>query len=677
MFRITTGCAALLCAACIVLSPPMRAQGTAAAAAGGNSLAENPFVEKLLHEGTEGEQSALLARFEEWQQQPVPLATAPLSALYALPFLTRTEARRIRRLARDAGAGPNPAATWRRIDSVLSGDPDRIELLHRCTLLRPAPAADHGYTIALRSRLQQEDQPRAGFLDGRYPGSRLRLQQRFRLAVGARFEAAVLTEKDPGETSIADHVAGFAAVKDLGPIRRMVLGDFAITAGQGLVFWQAFGLAKGGEAVRVSRTPDLLSPYSSATEGFGARGAAVHLGAEALDAVIFYSLRKRDASIDAATGTAGAFSIDGLHRSESEQARRGSVDERMFGGHITGRIQAAGGILELGLSGQAARYTVPSDPRTPFGFRGDAAWALGANAGWTGERVSLFGEAALAHTQVPAFIAGLEAELTSRVSAAIILRRYHERFVSLQGAAFGERDGVQNEEGAYFGLRLRPSPRLKISLWADVYRFPNRTYFVHVPSSGTEGMCSAEYQLTPGTVLRLRAAHVRKDQTVASVDDLGRDIRPVDRRIQSSLRIEIQQEARNGTRMRLRAEYAATAQEISPAAGNGLLLSVDLRVKPVSALSLLGRLTAYGTDSYDARLYQFEHDVRGVMQNVVMYGDGLRCYLLAQWTPLPGVNLGLRYALTVQDGARSMSSGADEIAGDRIGKVSLQLDAEW
>ena len=112
MFRITTGCAALLCAACIVLSPPMRAQGTAAANAGGNSLAENPFVEKLLHEGTEGEQSALLARFEEWQQQPVPLATAPLSALYALPFLTRTEARRIRRLARDAGAGQNPAATF-------------------------------------------------------------------------------------------------------------------------------------------------------------------------------------------------------------------------------------------------------------------------------------------------------------------------------------------------------------------------------------------------------------------------------------------------------------------------------------------------------------------------------------------------------------------------------------
>ncbi len=349
----------------------------------------------------------------------------------------------------------------------------------------------------------------------------------------------------------------------------------------------------------------------------------------------------------------------------------------MAGGHVGTRIPAFGGMLGIGASAQGARYSVPSEPRTPFGFRGDEAWVLGADAAWNGDRFSLFGEAAWAHTHVPAFIAGMEAELTTRASAALILRRYHERFVSLQGAAFGERDGVQNEEGAYFGLRLRPARRLKINAWMDVYRFPNRTYFVHLPSTGVEGMCAVEYTLGGGTVLRMRAGHVCKDQTVAAVDEIGREIRPIARRIQSSLRVEMQHEAKNGSRLRLRVEYARTDWDAYLAPGDGMLLSVDLRVKPFPSLSMLGRLTAYGTDSYDARLYQFEHDVRGVMQNVVMYGDGLRAYLLAQWEPLPRIVLGLRYALTVQDGVRSMSSGADEIDGDRIGKVSLQLDAEW
>ncbi|MBE0643226.1 MAG: hypothetical protein IH600_04035 [Bacteroidetes bacterium] len=681
MFRITTGCAALLCAAGLLLSPRMHAQEMAVPASTENDLTGNPFLEQLLNEQAEGEQSALLERFDEWLQNPLPLASARLADITALPFLTRAEARRVRAIARDSVSVRDPALACRLIDSVLAGDADRIALLHLCTRLREAPDVSRGYTVALRSRLQQEDEPRAGFLDGRYPGSRLRLQQRLRAqvgeAAGPQLDAAVLIEKDPGEIALTDHLAGYVSVRDVGPLRRAVLGDFAITAGQGLVFWQAFGLAKGGEAVRVGRAPDLLSPYSSATEGFGASGAAVQLGGDFLDAVVFYSRRGRDASIDSETGTAGAFSIDGLHRSESEQARRGSVDEQMAGGHVGTRLPAFGGMLGIGTSAQGTRYSVPSEPRTPFGFRGDEAWVLGADAAWNGDRLSLFGEAAWAHTHVPAFIAGMEAELTPRVSAALILRRYHERFVSLQGAAFGERDGVQNEEGAYIGLRLRPARGVKINAWMDIYRFPNRTYFVHLPSSGVEGMCAAEFTIARGTVLRLRAGHVRKDQTVAAVDDLGRDIRPITRRLQSSVRAELQHEAKNGTRARLRAEYAQTTWEAFLAPGDGMLLSADLRVKPHRTLSLLGRLTAYGTDSYDARLYQFEHDVRGVMQNVVMYGDGLRAYLLAQWEPLPRIVLGLRYALTVQDGVRSMSSGADEIAGDRIGKVSLQLDAEW
>ncbi|MFZ1731288.1 MAG: hypothetical protein WBQ23_12775 [Bacteroidota bacterium] len=671
MFCIIAKNAALLCAACFVLPLYVHAQVVPGTEPGSDDVAENPALEVLLNERSEGEQSALLEQFEEWQRTPLILERALLREIAALPFLTLTEARRIRAIARDA------SGTQQEVDSVLTGDANRLALLHACTRLRKPIEDAPAYAVALRSRMQQEDQPRAGFLDGSYPGSRLRLQQRLKASVGAHVEAAVVMEKDPGEITLTDHLAGYASVRDIGIIRRAVLGDFAITAGQGLVFWQAFGLSKGGEAVRVGRNPDLLSPFSSATEGFGARGAALELGGEFADAVIFYSRRGRDASIDEESGTAGAFSIDGLHRSESELARKNSVEETMAGGHLTAHFPVPGGTLAAGVSVQGARYSIPSQPRTPFGFEGDEAWVLGADASWSSERFMFFGEAALAHTHVPAFIAGFEAEATSRVSIALIARSYHERFVSLQGAAFGESGSVQNEEGVYVGLRLRPAARLKINAWVDIYRFPNRTYFVHLPSSGDEAMCTAEYGLDSRTALRLRVAQLRKDQTVAAIDDVGRDIRPIARRIQNSLRIELQHEAENGTRLRLRAEYVHMGWDSWLADAEGMLLSADLRLRPFPAISLLGRLTAYGTDSYDSRLYQFEHDVRGVMQNVVMYGDGLRAYLLLQWQPLPAYTLGLRYGLTIKDGTRSTGSGADTIEGDRVGKLSLQLDAEW
>lgn len=634
-------------------------------------LSDNPAVQRLLLEKSEGDQETLLEQFEKWQRHPIILSRASVPDISVLPFLTHEEARRLHALARDT------AVTQQRIDAVLEDDADRLALLHACTCLHPIASAPPRLAIAFRGRLQQEDQPRAGFLDGRYPGSRMRIQQRLRVEAGSHMTAGVLVEKDPGEPSLTDHLAAFLAFDDIGPLRRVVLGDFAVSSGQGLVFWQRFGLSKGGEAARVARSAALLSPFASATEGFAARGIAAQLGNDSWDALIFYSGRGRNASIDSEHGTAGTFSIDGLHRTVSEVSRKNSVQERMLGGHLGIRIPVTGGILSLGSSAMGARYTRPSRSRSPFGFEGDEAWLVGMDVRWTRERLTLFGETAFSHTQVSACLAGLEASLTPAVELALLVRRYHERFISLHGSAFGERDGIQNEQGVYIGMRLRPVRGVTLNMWVDLYRFPNRTYFVHLPSSGDEALCALEYKVFVGTMLRFRLRQMRKDQTVATQDVLGREIRPIARRVNRGIRLELQHEAKSGARLRLRAEYQHTAYDLFLPAADGLLLSADLRVRPLPRLSFLGRLTAYDTDSWDARLYQFEHDVRGVMRNAVLYGDGLRCYLLMQWQFLPTMAVGMRYAVTIKDGLREMGSGADLIRGDRLGNVSIQLDAAF
>jgi hypothetical protein len=132
----------------------------------------------------------------------------------------------------------------------------------------------------------------------------------------------------------------------------------------------------------------------------------------------------------------------------------------------------------------------------------------------------------------------------------------------------------------------------------------------------------------------------------------------------------------SGLRVRLRAEYAHSRYDMYVSPSRGTLLSAELRWRPAPWVSCTARLTAYESDSYDARLYQFEHDVRGVMQNVVCYGHGMRSYILVTLHLGDALELGARYALTVRDGDRSSGSGDDMIAGDRIGVLSLQLDVE-
>lgn len=677
---------ALAVACCPFLVPLLSASGQITAPGLPESIILNPAFERLLDEESEREDGLadMLERFERRLQHPLILDRATVREIAALPFLTRDEARGIQAIARDRGlAGDGRAVSaddseaWRRIDSLLAYDTDRLALLRACTRLRAHADLTPGYAVALRTRLQQEDVPRAGFLDGRYPGSRARLQHRLRTDVGQHASAALLAEKDPGETDHSDHLAGFVELRDLGILRRVVAGDFSVTAGQGLVFWQQFGLAKGGEAVGVGRAPELLSPSATATEGYGARGIGLQLGGDIADLMLFYSNRGRDATIDAETGTAGSFAIDGLHRSASERARRGRIQERMAGAHGALRLPVVHGSMQFGASLQGARYSLPSESRAPFGFHGDEAWVIGGDVSWISDGLFLFSEAAWAHTLVPALIAGVEARINPRASVAVILRRYHERFISLQGGAFGERGEPANEEGAYLGIRLRPFERLRVNAWMDLYHFPNRTYFVHLPSSGVEGMVSAEYVYSVRTRLHVRLAQTSKDQTAAARSATGQDIRPIVRRTQSAFRIELSHETPRGARLRLRAEYVRTAFDAWVSGGDGVLLSADLRLRPLPGLMLLGRLTAYGTGSYDARLYQFEHDVRGVMQNVVMYGDGLRAYLLSQWRPWHGVEIGLRYAVTVKDGITSMGEGPDAVDGDRLGTVSAQLDLEF
>ena len=645
-----------------------------AAAQNVDAAPDRDALEALIDPASEDDASALIEEIEELARDPLCLRDASTEDLAALPFLSPAEARAVAAVLQRPDARRSTAAGWDAVSAALIGDTERMQLLRYCCRM-DCSAPPPRFGGELRSRIQQDDRPRTGYLDGTYPGSRARVYQRLRLRLPAGISAGVIMEKDPGETSLADHLAGAVSMDHAGILRRAVLGDFTVTAGQGLVFWQAFARSKSSEAARIGKSAALLRPFTSASEGMAFRGAAAELRLGAFDLLGFYSSRQLDATVDEESGMVGSLGQTGLHRSASEQQRRGTVRERSAGAVAQWSSSLQGGSLLLGATATASRFSRVSQSRSPFAFEGDAAWATGMHARFGSDAAAVYAEAALAHTHVPAVVAGAEAVLSPRLQIALLYRRYHERFVSLHAAAFGERSGgPQNEEGLYTGLRFRPHRRLRIDAWCDVFRFPNRTYFLHLPTSGGEVLLAAEYRMPAKTRLYLRLRRERKDQTVAAIDATGREIRPLTARSTSGVRLQLQKEFDDDLRVRLRAEYTQTVYDAYAAAVDGALLSAELRMRLFPVLTFTGRVTGYSTSSYDSRLYQFEHDVRGVMLNAVCYGEGVRLYLLGVLRLGMAAELGARYALTLREGERSFGSGHDAVSGDRLGTLSLQLD---
>ena len=69
-------------------------------------------------------------------------------------------------------------------------------------------------------------------------------------------------EKDAGEKSFADHTSGYFMIRKKGIINTMVLGDYLISMGQGLIHWQGYAFGKSNNIIGGYRQGDFYRPHS-------------------------------------------------------------------------------------------------------------------------------------------------------------------------------------------------------------------------------------------------------------------------------------------------------------------------------------------------------------------------------------------------------------------------------
>lgn len=549
------------------------------------------------------------------EHRPLPL---PLNALLELPGIDTSSIARWRRhaMAMDAmGTGLSTPST-RQHDRPARGT---VRLLARQRSNRPARLTSRltwaapRWSIATTWRTAQNAPP---------PHPSLR--------------AAVL---DPSR------FAATLELKHLGPLQQIILGDYRIETGLGLV--HGYPTLRGG-------TQAFLTHPSRFDRGLRTRTGTSHLDPDASPRGL------------AATVSLGPRLSVGSHVAvslEPHAARKGDdahpaprapglgawgAFARWTHSHVTFGVTVRASPAADGAPSSRSQTTDGTTSPHPrlwgsiYGRAGRGPWeALGEVAMSRGRIGAALGVGRLRLS--PA----LQIQATARVASVAP--------ASDAGRSF-TRSGqlVAGESGGAMALRVQPLATLHLLLAHDRYALR--------PTSGHPWGRHGQRQLLQATFeprswLRVRLdADSRTQQTSQRGGAVGHGAVRVDTPIRSRrLRVVVTYE--HSERVRLQTRWHLRQHTSASATTNGSVLAQDLRIDIASWLRVQGRLAVVEAPHYDARLYLYEADVPGLLSVPVYAGSGFRHYVVLHARPLPGFSLDAKWATSVTAAPTAYANG--------------------
>jgi hypothetical protein len=514
-----------------------------------------------------------------------------------------------------------------------------------------------------RTRYEKRLQTVEGFANHSFRGEAYSTYQRLR-AGNEKNEAAGLFEKDAGELYQDGLTAGYISLTDVGLFSSLIVGNFNISSGQGLLFAKNISTSKGTDAVgQVRKRGSSLSPSISTDEYRYFQGGAATLALSNFSLLGFYSKRKLPASFDT-LGFATSFFTTGLYRTDNDLKRKNTLKEAVIGGKLTYSIDLLKSISFNFVNAQYGNLLRSSlyDLQNKKNLKGGSvAVELPFST------VNIFGEIASNAGRQFSKVIGVSIPLSSQFDVSYHHRAYSKGYVSPFARPFGERDNISDGElGNYVGTEIKIH-RFIINSYIDNYFLPSTTtgfgltgreVFSHVLYSGIKNV-DLTFQLRNKT---------KSQDAIRELDD---------KRIQTNYRMAYKFRVSRYFSLAQRFEVVNVSYNPSDYREKGYLTFVEGIWKERNiGVDVKARMVFFDTDSYDSRLYQYESDVAGNFSNPPMYGKGIRWYVITGYEMFSDFKLSLKYSETKKHNETVIGSGDDEIIGNLDNYIVLQLDFE-
>jgi hypothetical protein len=529
-----------------------------------------------------------------------------------------------------------------------------------------------------------------GQLPTRYLGNSQQWYARYRYSRPGAFSLGLTAEKDPGELMGwqpakrqygADYISFHLQIQNRRRWRNIVVGDYQLQIGQGLILSSGFVLGKSSETVQTVRRSTLgVRPYTSLTESGYFRGAAATYAITAnVDLTLLASLHQRDANTTTGNVDEGvvatSLQTSGLHRTSSEIEDQASLTENNIGAHLLYRNRQQ---LQLGLTALQTTYDKFFRKRdlayNQYDFTGHRNLVVGMHGGYIWRNWNLFGE--LAHSSGSqtnsggtGFIGGALASLTKRLDLAFVLRHYDKNFHSFYGNAFSESGQNSNETGLYLGAKYVVYRKLTLGGFVDFFRFPGLKYLVDAPSAGFDYLVQARYTPNRQTSFYVVYHDEHKQKNLPS-DSKTKTVVGTTRR---SLVLSVEYMPIRGLTLQSRVQWGSFGYA-SQLASRGFALVQDATFT-WRRVSIAGRIALFNTDDYDSRQYVYERDVLYAFSFPAYFNRGVRHYLLFQYGINRHLDVWLRWSRTDVTNQLTVGSGLDLI--DKPHKSELKAQIRW
>lgn len=434
-----------------------------------------------------------------------------------------------------------------------------------------------------------------------YEGDPIYGKLRYRFNYQNRVQAGVSVLRRQGDEAIRQEgerwdYGGYIQLKDIGPMKTVVAGNYQASFGYGLVVGSPFKRGKSAYIQSTATTDEGLKKYSSVGDSynyFHGVGATARVSRWA-DVSAFYSLRKgkEDAWNHVvgmnATGRwnrlkVGVTAVETIEATNSSQFRE--------------RSQASYG-LEM--------------------KRREASGAMGVNARWNMGKVDIWGEVATSHGNKwgVGVITGVRYRPISDVNLLAIYRYYSPEFDNIYANSLCSWSRMKDEHGGYLGVEYNRLINWQLSAFGDVWK------------TGFETMAQADFVPQKDYRMHTRFRVKRKDEKDTY-----------------SLRWNMVYEF-GPWKMKTQADGNMVQAKGGWTYGWSVLQDVEYRFSEVPIVLQL-RAQAFDAREWNNRVYIYENDVLYAYAIPFVYGLGGRFWLNARYKINDTFSVYLRVSETI------------------------------
>ena len=405
---------------------------------------------------------------------------------------------------------------------------------------------------------------------------------RYRFNYQNRVQAGVTAMMVAGDGRLAmgdrwDY-GGYIQLKDIGPMRTIVAGNYQANFGYGLVVGSPFKRGKSAYIQSTATTDEGLKKFSSIGDSynyFHGLGATARI--KWADVSAFYSLRQ---------GKEDAWN-------------------HVVGVNATARWKK----LKVGVTGVETIEATSSQfrERSQASYslevkRRDVSGAMGANVRYNWGKVDVWGEVAASHTEQWGWgtIMGVRVNPISDLNLLAIYRYYSPEYENIYANALSSKTRVYNEHGGYLGVEYNRLRNWQLSIFGDVWK------------EGYETMAQADFVSPKDYKMHIRLRAKRKNE----IDTYSARWNGVWELGQWKLKTQVD------------ANMVYAKEKWSY--GFSVFQDVEYRFVKVPIVLQL-RAQAFDAREWNNRVYMYENDVLYAYAIPFVYGLGGRFWLNARY----------------------------------------------